>query len=137
MNRNMPWRSPITIVLVILCVAFLGMGLRTFVLPGSAAAYFGVPTDASDALAFVKAYGARNIAISLTAMALLWLDARQGLAMLLACAALVALLDASILYGRDGLTGAARHLAYVAVLLTLSLVTFTTDPRRSTRTTGR
>lgn len=131
MNRNLAWRSPLTIVLIIASIAFLGLGLRTFFLPSQAAAFFGVATEAPDALVFVKAYGARNIAISLIAFALLWFDVRAGMIVLLSSAALVAALDASIMFGQAGLSGAAKHLAYVAGLLGLAVFTYLADPRRA------
>jgi hypothetical protein len=122
-DRDLAWRSPLTIVLCLAGIAFLGLGMRTFFMPEAAAAYFGAPSGAPEALVFVKAYGARNIAIALLALTLVWLDQRRVLAALLALAALVAALDASVMFGYSGLAGAAKHLAYVAGLGGLALVT--------------
>jgi hypothetical protein len=122
-NRDLQWRSPLTIVITVASVFFLGLGARTFLLPEAASAFFGAPATAPEALVFVKAYGARNIAIALTALALIRLDFRSGLVVLLACAALVAALDASVMYGFSGIAGAAKHVAYVVVLGGLSVAT--------------
>jgi Domain of unknown function (DUF4267) len=122
-SRDMPWRSPLTIAVTLASVFFLALGLRTFFFPEAAAAFFGAPATAPEALVFVKAYGARNIAIALTALALIRLDFRPGLVALLASAALVAALDALIMHGHAGLAGAAKHMAYVALLGGLALAT--------------
>jgi hypothetical protein len=123
MDRSLAWRSPLTIILCLAVVAFLALGLRTYLWPAAAAAFFGAATDNPEALVFVKAYGARNIAISLTALALVWLDARMGVASLLAAAALVAALDASTMYAFSGMAGAAKHLVYVVGLSGLATAT--------------
>jgi Domain of unknown function (DUF4267) len=121
--RDLQWRSPPTIVVAVASVLFLALGARTFFLPEAASAFFGAPATTPEALVFVKAYGARNIAIALTALALIRLDFRPGLVALLAFAALVAALDASVMYGFSGMAGAAKHVAYVAALGGLSLAT--------------
>ncbi len=121
--RLLPARSPLTILLVAASLVFLGLGLRTFIWPATAAAFYGVPTESADALVFVKAYGARNIAISLIALALIYLDAALGIGMLLAAAALVAALDASIMQNHAGFAGATKHLIYMAILSGLALTT--------------
>ncbi len=122
-SRLLPVRSPLTILLIAASLVFLGLGLRTFLWPGSAAAFYGVPTDVAEALVFVKAYGARNIAISLLALALIYLDAGLGMGVLLAAAALVATLDAVIMQNHAGFAGAIKHLLYTATLSGLALVT--------------
>ncbi len=121
-NRDLPLRSPLTIVITLASIVFLGLGARTFFLPEIASAFFGAPATAPEALVFVKAYGARNIAIALTALTLIWLDYRPGLVALLTFAALVAALDATVMYGFSGMAGAAKHLAYVVLLGGLSLM---------------
>lgn len=137
MTRQFPWRAPATIILALAAFVFLGLGLRTFLWPVAAAAYFGVPTTAPEALAFVQAYGARNIAISLTALALIALDARAAMAALLAATALVAALDASIMFRVAGMAGAAKHLAYIVLLVALAWVAWrgAARPGRATPTT--
>jgi Domain of unknown function (DUF4267) len=122
-TRDLQWRSPLTLILMLACILFLGLGARTFFLPEAASAFFGAPATSPEALVFVKAYGARNIAIALTALALIRLDFRPGLVALLAFAALVAALDASVMYGFSGMAGAAKHMIYVVVLGGLSRAT--------------
>ena len=122
-HRDLAWRSPLTITLILAAIAFLGLGARTFFLPEVAAAFFGAPATAPEALVFVKAYGARNIAIALLALTLIRLDLRVPLAALLALAALTAALDASAMFGFSGLPGAAKHLAYLVVLGGLAIIT--------------
>lgn len=121
--RDLRWLAPLTLVLLGASLVFLGLGLRTFLFPASAAAFYGVQTKAAEALVFVQAYGARNIAISLLALMLIALDHRRAFAALLAAAALVAALDAVIMFGWSGTAGAAKHLIYVGVLGALALVT--------------
>lgn len=132
-HRSLPARSPMTIVLLVASLAFLCLGLRTFFLPASAAAFYGAPTEAAEALVFVKAYGARNIGISLLALALLYLDAGLGIGALLAAAALIAGLDAAIMLGHAGFGGALKHIVYVAVLGGLSVATVAVVSIRRTR----
>jgi Domain of unknown function (DUF4267) len=128
--RDLIWRSPLTIVIAVASVVFLALGLRTFFFPEAAAAFFGAPSIAPEALVFVKAYGARNIAIALTALALIRLDFRPGLVVLLACAALVAALDALTMHLHAGMAGAAKHIAYVAFLGALAAATALLRPKR-------
>jgi hypothetical protein len=122
-TRDLQWRSPLTVIVTLASIFFLGLGARTFFLPEAASAFFGAPATAPEALVFVKAYGARNIAIALTALTLVRLDFRPGLVALLAFAALVAALDAVVMFGFSGMAGAAKHVAYVAALGGLSLAT--------------
>ncbi len=132
-SRLLPVRSPLTILLLAASLVFLGRGLRTFFWPAAAAAFYGVPTVSADALVFVKAYGARNVAISLLALALIYLDAAAGVGVLLAAAALVAALDASIMQGHAGFAGAIKHLLYTATLGCLALVTLVSVQARRRR----
>jgi hypothetical protein len=113
---RLPWPMPLSILIGLASLGFLGLGVRTFILPEVAAAFFGAPATGAEALVFVKAYGARNIAISLTALTLLMLGERRGLAALLAFAAGVAGLDALTMHGYSGLAGSGKHMAYVALL---------------------
>ncbi len=134
MSRDLHARSPIAIVLGLAATTFLLLGLRTYLMPENAAPYYGVATTAPEAMVFVKAYGARNIAISLMAFLLLVLDQRRALAGLLFLTAGVAGLDALVMFGYSGLSGSAKHLAYVAVLLGLSAATFNSSRMPDTNT---
>ncbi len=127
--RSFEFRSPMTWVVAFAAFVFLLLGLRTLLFPASAAAFYGIPATAPEALAFVKAYGARNIAISLLAMTLLVLDVRKGIVALLGFAALIAALDAWIVASHAGMGTAAKHFVYVIVLSGLALATAWTGRR--------
>lgn len=100
-----------------LSIVFLGLGLRTLLMPVSASAYYGLPLGAAETgLAFVQAYGARNVGLSLVAAALLAMNLRRGFAAVLLGATLIAGLDVLIVSSWAGLAEAAKHFAYVAVL---------------------
>ena len=122
-SRFLHARSPLTWVLGVAMTIFLALGLRTFFFPASAAAFYGIPTGSLEALAFVQAYGARNVAISLIAFSLLAQDARNGIAALLCGAALIAALDFWIVISHAGTGPALKHIVYVVVLSGLALVT--------------
>lgn len=114
--RSLSTRSPLTWILAFVCVAFLALGFRTLLFPASAAAFYGVPLAGSDGLAFVQAYGARNIAISLLAITLLIMDARLAIAALLGLAAMIAAFDFWIVSSHAGFNPAIKHLAYIVAL---------------------
>lgn len=122
-QRSLGSRSVLTWTLAAATLGFFLLGLRTVLFPASAAAFYGIPTEAPEALAFVRTYGARNVALSLVAAALLVLDMRKGLVALLAAVALVAALDFWIVSNQSDVTSALKHLAYVAGLAGLSAAT--------------
>ena len=128
-DRSLSLRSPMTWVIATVVLGFLLLGLRTVLFPASAAAFYGVPATAPEALSFVQAYGARNIALSLLAATLLVLDVRSGIVALLAYAALIAVLDAWIVTSAAGLGAALKHFAYVVGLSGLALATAWTGRR--------
>jgi len=80
--------------------------------PAGAAAFFGLPVANGDGLAFVQVFGARNVGLSLVALALLALDMRLGLAVVFLAAALISGLDFSIVATHAGPLKAAKHLVY-------------------------
>lgn len=111
----------ITGTLWLAATGFLFLGLRTFIFPSSAAIFYGAPEAEPAALMFVQAYGARNIAIS---FAVIWLLAGReytALPRLLFPVALIATLDAWIVYDSVGV-GFAKHIVYTAVILTLGVL---------------
>ena len=114
--RLLPLNAPSTWLAVLAAVLFLGLGLRALLDPVGASAFFGAPVTNADGLAFVRVYGARNIGISLIALALIALDLRRGLAAVLFAAALIAGLDFAVVAGQSGAARAAKHLGYVVVL---------------------
>ena len=114
--RSLPSNAASTWIAALAALAFLGLGLRALLAPTAAAASFGVPLASGDGLAFVRAFGARNIGLSLVALALIALDKRRGLAAVFCAAALIAALDFSIVATRAGALPAAKHLVYVVAL---------------------
>jgi len=116
MIRTLPFDAPSTWVAALAAVVFLGLGLRALLDPSGAAPFFGVALDPGPGLAFVQAFGARNIGLALVALALIALDARRGLIAVFFAAALIACLDFSIVASHTDARHAAKHLAYVVGL---------------------
>jgi hypothetical protein len=119
--RALPFNATSTWVAVAAAVIFLGLGLRALLAPIGAAAFFGVPLAGGDGLAFVQVFGARNIGLSLVALALIFLDARLGLAAVFFAAALIAGIDFSVVASHAGAPHAVKHLAYVVGLAAFGL----------------
>jgi len=114
--RSLPSNAASTWIAVLAALVFLGLGLRALLAPTGAATSFGVPLASGDGLAFVRASGARNIGLSLVALALIVLDVRRGLAAVFCAAALIAALDFSIVATHIGALGAVKHLGYLVGL---------------------
>lgn len=114
--RALPWRHPLTWTAVAAAALFFGLGLRAVLAPVAASGTFGVPLEGGDGLAYVQAFGARNMGLALTGLLLVVLDQRRAFAGLLAAAALVAAVDATAVGQHAGLAAAAKHLGYVAAL---------------------
>ena len=114
--RSLPSNAAATWIAILAALAFLGLGLRALLAPTGAAASFGVPVVSADGLAFVRAFGARNIGLSLIALTLVALDMRRGLAAVFCAAALIAALDFSIVATHSGALGAVKHLGYLVGL---------------------
>ncbi|MEI8359497.1 MAG: hypothetical protein RL698_1407 [Pseudomonadota bacterium] len=114
--RLLPLGAASTWLAALAALVFLGLGLRALLDPGGASAFFGVPVAGEDGLAFVRVYGARNVGISLVALALIALDMRLGLAAVLFAAALIAGLDFAVVASHSGALRAAKHLGYVVAL---------------------
>ena len=115
-NRMLPWDGATTWAAMAAAIVFLAIGARAVIAPSGAAGFFGVPVEGGAGLVFVQAFGARNIAMALTAIALVCLDQRNGLACLLLAAALVAAIDASAVGAQAGMAAAAKHIGYVIAL---------------------
>jgi hypothetical protein len=129
--RALPFNAASTWVAVGAAVIFLGLGLRALLAPIGAAAFFGVPLDGGDGLAFVQVFGARNIGLSLVAIALIGLDARLGLAAVFFAAALIAGIDFSVVANHAGTARAVKHLGYVLGLAAFGLWFVRQPPHRS------
>ena len=114
--RSLPSNAASTWIAALAALLFLGLGLRALLAPIAAATSFGVPLASGDGLAFVRAFGARNIGLSLVALALIALDKRRALAAVFCAAALIAALDFSIVATQAGALHAVKHLVYVVVL---------------------
>jgi hypothetical protein len=119
--RALSWRAVTTWIAVLATMGFLAIGLRALLAPAGASASFGLPLSQGDGLAFVQAFGARNIALSLVGMALIALDGRRGLAALFLAGALIAALDFWIVANHVGAERALKHVAYVAGLAAFGL----------------
>lgn len=122
-TRALAWNAPLTWILTGVAILFLLLGRRTSFLLLNAAATFGIPPPSQETLAYISAYGARNIGLSLAGLGMIWLDARRPLALVFAGAAIIALGDCWIVSAQMGFAVGARHLAYVmvtAVLATLA-----------------
>jgi len=114
--RALPLNAASTWLAALAAIAFLALGVRALVAPAAAAASFGVPVDRGDGLAFVQAFGARNVGLSLVALASIALDLRLGLAALFFAAAVIAGVDFSIVATHEGVSNAAKHVGYVVAL---------------------
>ncbi len=119
--RALSWRAVSTWIAVLATVGFLAIGLRALLAPAATSAAFGLPLSGGDGLAFVQAFGARNIGLSLVGMALIALDGRRGLAALFLAGALIAALDFWIVASHVGPERALKHLAYVTGLAAFGL----------------
>lgn len=95
---------------------FAAMGARAVAGPRGASAFFGVAVQDRPGLAFVRAMGGRNLALSLTAAVLALTGSRVGVAALLTGAALAAMVDAFAVLRAAGPKAARKHYAYVAAL---------------------
>ncbi|HTJ26675.1 MAG TPA: DUF4267 domain-containing protein [Candidatus Limnocylindria bacterium] len=98
--------------------AFVAIGTTALAAPRFAAAHYGIAVEDADALAFVRAAGARDAALGLTILGTRG-DARR---VALAAAALVGIADAAILTVRRGpRPQLAAHLGGFAALALATL----------------
>jgi Domain of unknown function (DUF4267) len=116
-TRALPWSAFGTWLAVLAALLFLALGLRALLTPAGAAASFGLPVPDTDGLSFVRAFGARNIGLSLLALALIFLDLRIGLAVLFLASGVIAGLDAWIVSSSAGVSRARKHFVYIIVLI--------------------
>lgn len=114
--RALPVNAVSTWMVALAAVVFLALGVRAVVSPAAAAAFFGLPVADADGLAFVQVFGARNIGLSLIALALLALDARRGVAAVFFAAAVIAALDFTIVATHASPLHGLKHLGYVVGL---------------------
>ncbi len=114
--RSLPWNAPTTWIALGAVAAFFLLGARAVLMPGPASAFFGVGIETGSGLAFVQAFGARNMGLALTGLALIWLDHRTALAALLLAGAFIAAIDAYAVMSAAGFAKGAKHLGYVVGL---------------------
>jgi hypothetical protein len=112
---------PMTVAAVLAAALFGAIGLRCLFVPSRGARFFGVPLVDPGGESFVRAMGARNLGLALTAAALVATGVRTALASLIAAAAIIAMLDAVIVLRAAGPSKAAKHFAYAPVFLAFSL----------------
>ena len=114
--RSLPLNVTSTWVAALASMLFFGIGLRALLSPEGASAGYGVSINSGEGLAFVRAFGARNVGLSLVALALIVLDMRAGLAAVFFASAVIAVCDLIIVAGQAGAPAAAQHLVAVVAL---------------------
>ena len=114
--RTLPVTAASTWIAALAAVGFLALGVRAVVSPVAAAAFFGLPLAGTEGAAFVQVFGARNIGLSLVALALIALDARRALAVVFFAAAFIAALDFGIVATHASAVHCLKHLGYVVAL---------------------
>lgn len=117
-TRTLPWNTVTTWLAMIVAIVFLALGLRALLAPTGAASFFGLQVPDEKGLSFVRAFGARNIGLSLLALAMIILDIRIGLGALFLAIGLIAGLDAWIVTSNAGLKKALKHFGYLIGLIT-------------------
>jgi hypothetical protein len=115
--RELSWSSPLTWISFLAALALLVIGVRAVLAPASASAGFGIPLGEGPGLAFVQAFGARNIGLSLFAALAIILDQRRSVGILFVCAAIVAFLDAYIVSRQLGFGPSIARPSIIAVVL--------------------
>ena len=120
-TRTLPWNAVSTWIAIIAALVFLVLGLRALLAPVGAASFFGLPVPDVKGLAFVRAFGARNIGLSLLALALIVLDLRMGLAVLFLAAGTISGLDAWIVTSNAGIVYAIKHFVYLVGMIAFGI----------------
>lgn len=117
MARELSWSSPLTWISLVTLVALFAIGVRAALSPTAASAGFGIPLGEGDGLAFVQAFGARNIGLSLFAVLAIVLDERRSVGILFLCAAVISLIDAYIISEHLGLGPSIARPSIIALVL--------------------
>jgi hypothetical protein len=103
---------------------FLVLGVGLCIAPGPGAWLFGIEAADRTALAYVRALGFRDIALSLYIFGLLSLGARGALSVVLATSIIIPACDIALVAALTGTTSAGSlmlHLAAAFVLLAVAL----------------
>lgn len=116
--RALPIVSAQFWVVALVSFAFLGLGVTGVIAPRITGALFGA--DPGGSYAFVQAVGARNLGLSLLAIALLVFDQRLALTALLAAAAIIAVVDLWIVSSATTFLHAIKHLGYALLMASLA-----------------
>ena len=117
--RGLPWSSPLTWISLLVMVALFAIGVRAVLAPATASAGFGIPIGEGDGLAFVQAFGARNIGLSFFAVLTILLDERRSVGVLFLCAAIIAFIDAYIVSRHLGFGTPTARPSIIAAVLTV------------------
>ena len=80
---QLPWRSPVAILSALLGIAILFLGANFILNPHGGAAGYGVTVTSTDADAFLRAKGVRDIATGIVVLALLSFSSARAVALAL------------------------------------------------------
>ena len=119
------WRAQAPVwAALLLGVAFLVLGVGLCIAPGPGAWLFGIEAADRTALAYVRALGFRDVALSLYIFGLLAIGARRALSVVLAASMVIPACDIALVAALTGTTSAGSlmlHLAAAFVLLAIAL----------------
>lgn len=115
--RGLPWSSPLTWISLLVMVALFAIGVRAVLAPAAGSAGFGIPIGEGEGLAFVQAFGARNIGLGLFAVLAILLDERRSVGILFLCGAIIALIDAYIVSQHLGFGSPTARPSIIAAVL--------------------
>jgi hypothetical protein len=104
--------------------AFLVLGVGLCIAPGPGAWLFGIEAADRTALAYVRALGFRDIALSFYIFGLLAIGARRALSLVLAASIVIPACDIALVAALSGTTSARSlmlHLAAAMVLVAVAL----------------
>ncbi|SJZ89339.1 protein of unknown function [Enhydrobacter aerosaccus] len=115
--RELSWTSPLPWLSVIVLGALFAIGVRAVMAPATAASGFGIPLTEGNGLAYVQAFGARNIGLGLFALLAIALDQRRSVGIFFLCAAVIALIDAYVVSRHLGFGLSIARPAVIALVL--------------------
>ncbi len=107
---------PARIITIVVAVAWLAIGVAELISPHGWDASYGVTLSHDDGFTFVRAVGARNIALSLIALFFALRGMRTALAAVFAAIAVIAAMDFATVSNAVGAGHAIKHACFVAVM---------------------